>query len=85
VIFHVRYELVNHDLAVALADLGERRGGTTEQITNWVRSRRKKEIREIAQRHLERHGDPKGWRENEEEPVYEAARQTVQKHWPKGA
>jgi hypothetical protein len=83
--FNVAFELTSHDLAVALADRADRRTGTTEEVERWLRGRRKREIRYLAQERLEAHGDPDQWPGRDELPFYDCARETIQKLWPEGA
>lgn len=83
--FNVAFELTSHDLAVALAARADNRTGSTEEVERWLRGRRKREIRYLAQARLEGYGSPDQWPGRDELPFYDCARQIVQKLWPKGA
>lgn len=85
--FSLQYEITSHDLAIALAERAEE-AGTTERGCRWIRVRRKREIRKIAEELLYKRGTPNRWPDPEadlDRGLYECARGVVNDLWPEGA
>jgi hypothetical protein len=85
VIFNVRFELVNADLAHAIALEAEIEEGTSRGRRVRIGSLTKTEIREIARERVSRNGERDYWPTIEEEDLLRVARERVQQLWPKGA
>lgn len=85
-IFAIRFELTTADLAEALVLRAELEEPSDRTVEQWVASRSKNEIREFARERLGWSGDPKGWPGIEGGAALLAvARETCQRHWPRGA
>lgn len=82
--FTLKFELVNYDVAYALALAAEREVGSTEAVRHWISTRGRTEVKEIAKQQVQRNGESEFWAEVAEDELMQTARAHVDHLWPDG-
>jgi hypothetical protein len=80
-VFSVRHELTQADLAYAVAIDAEIRGGSTQEVTDYIGSLGKRRVNAIVRARLKWSGGPAYWPEVTEANLLVAAKERIGQLW----